>query len=57
LTESFTITLRPEPGVRDPVIALRSLLKVALRQHGLKCVKLAPAPKIQPQPKETRYEP
>jgi hypothetical protein len=34
---TFTITLRPEPGV-DPVQALRALLKVTLRRFGLKCV-------------------
>jgi hypothetical protein len=33
---SFTIVLRPEPGV-DPIPALRAVLKGALRQHGLRC--------------------
>ena len=34
---TFTLELRPEPGV-DPVLALRALLKVALRRFGLRCV-------------------
>jgi hypothetical protein len=38
----FTITLRAEPGVQDPVRELKALLKVALRQHGLKCLLCAP---------------
>jgi len=33
----FVLELRPEPGV-DPVLALRALLKVALRRFGLRCV-------------------
>jgi hypothetical protein len=36
---SFVLELRPEPGV-DPVLALRSLLKAALRRFGLRCVSL-----------------
>ena len=38
---SFTIVLRPEPGVADPVIALRRFLKLALRTFGLKAVAVA----------------
>jgi len=34
---TFTLELRPEPGV-DPVLALRALLKIALRRFGLRCV-------------------
>ena len=34
---TFVLELRPEPGV-DPVLALRALLKVALRRFGLRCV-------------------
>ncbi|PWT93558.1 MAG: hypothetical protein C5B56_00545 [Proteobacteria bacterium] len=34
---TFVLELRPEPGV-DPILALRALLKVALRRFGLKCV-------------------
>jgi hypothetical protein len=32
----FVLTLRPEPRT-DPLRALRSLLKVALRSYGLRC--------------------
>jgi hypothetical protein len=32
----FTLTLRPEPGV-DPINALRRVLKVLLRQYGMRC--------------------
>jgi hypothetical protein len=32
----FTLELRPEPGV-DPVLALRALLKAALRRYGMRC--------------------
>jgi hypothetical protein len=34
---TFTITLRPEPGV-DPVLALRALLKMTLRRFGMRCI-------------------
>ena len=34
---TFTLELRPEPGV-DPVLALRALLKVALRRFGMRCI-------------------
>jgi hypothetical protein len=34
---TFTLVLRPEPDVADPVRALRALLKFALRRHGLRC--------------------
>ena len=34
----FTITLRPQPGVDDPVRALRAALKTLLRRFGLKAV-------------------
>jgi len=34
---TFTLELRPEPGV-DPVLAVRALLKIALRRFGLRCV-------------------
>jgi hypothetical protein len=34
---TFTITLRPEPGV-DAVPALRAVLKTLLRRYGMKCV-------------------
>jgi hypothetical protein len=34
---TFTVTLRAEPGV-NPILALRSLLKIALRRFGLRCV-------------------
>jgi hypothetical protein len=34
---TYAVTLRPEPGV-DPIRALRSLLKRALRNHKLRCL-------------------
>ena len=34
---TFTITLRPEPGV-DPIHALRAVLKSLLRRYGLRCI-------------------
>jgi hypothetical protein len=34
---TFTLELRPEPGV-DPVLALRALLKTALRRFGLRAI-------------------
>ena len=36
----FRLRLRPEPGVADPVRALRRLLKIALRRCGLRAVSL-----------------
>jgi hypothetical protein len=35
---TFTLTLRAEPGTGDPILALRALLKIALRRFGLRCV-------------------
>jgi hypothetical protein len=34
---TFVLELRPEPGV-DPVLALRALIKAALRRYGLRCI-------------------
>jgi hypothetical protein len=34
----FVLTFEPLPAVEDPIRALCSLLKQALRSHGLKCV-------------------
>jgi hypothetical protein len=34
----FVVRLRPEPGVADPVRALRAALKILLRRFGLRCV-------------------
>lgn len=34
---TLTLVLRPEPGV-DSIRALRALLKVTLRQSGLRCI-------------------
>jgi hypothetical protein len=31
------LELRPEPGV-DPVLALRALIKIALRRYGMRCI-------------------
>ena len=36
---TYTIIFRPEPKV-DAIKALRSLLKNALRRHGLRCVSI-----------------
>jgi len=33
----LVLELRPEPGV-DPVLALRTLLKIALRRCGMRCI-------------------
>jgi hypothetical protein len=35
--DTDVVKLRPLPG-RDPIKALRWLLKSAVRQHGLRCV-------------------
>jgi hypothetical protein len=35
---TFTIRLRPEPNVADPIKALRAALKVLLRRFGLKAL-------------------
>jgi len=35
---TFLIELRPEPGVDDPIRALRWALKELLRQHRLRCI-------------------
>lgn len=37
--ERFLVTLRPEPGVAG-LVALRGLLKVALRRFGLRCIRV-----------------
>jgi len=34
----FIVHLRPEPGVDDPIRALRLLLKTALRRYGMRCL-------------------
>ena len=34
----YRLELRPEPGVRDPILALRAALKCLLRTFGLRCV-------------------
>jgi hypothetical protein len=36
---TFVLRLRAEPGV-DAIRALRALLKVALRRHGLRCTSI-----------------
>lgn len=36
--QQFVIILRPEPGVTDPALELRRLLKKALRNYRLRCV-------------------
>ena len=35
---TFILHFRPEPGVDDPIRALRLLLKTASRRYGLRCV-------------------
>jgi hypothetical protein len=35
----FVLTLQPLPGV-DPIRSLRWVLKVLIRQHGMRCVNL-----------------
>jgi hypothetical protein len=35
---TFTLQLRPEPGVEHPILALRALLKVARRRFDLRCI-------------------
>ena len=47
--ERFILTLRPDPSGRDhlkrkPVIRLRALLKICLRQFGLRCVSVVVEP-------------
>lgn len=39
---AFTVTFRAEPGV-DATLALRALLKRALRSHGLRCIAIEAA--------------
>ena len=34
---TYMLIFRPEPGV-DPILALRALLKIALRRFGMRCV-------------------
>jgi hypothetical protein len=36
----FVVTLRPEKHCLEPVRALRAVLKLALRSHGLRCVEV-----------------
>jgi hypothetical protein len=39
----YTIQLRPEPSCANPILALRGLLKVALRAYRLRCVSVTEA--------------
>lgn len=34
----FVVVLRPEAGCAEPIVALRRLLKTALRVHRLRCI-------------------
>ena len=34
----YVVSLRPEPGVTDPVRSLKAALKTLLRRHGLRAV-------------------
>jgi hypothetical protein len=36
----FIAKFRAEPGVADPIKALRAMLKAALRRFGLRCVSI-----------------
>ena len=40
---SFALVLRPEPGI-EPRQALRQALRRLLRDHGLRCLKVAELP-------------
>ena len=40
----FSLVLRAEPGIADPLRELRQLLKLALRRHGFRCLLCAPEP-------------
>jgi hypothetical protein len=42
---TYTLTIRPEPGVDDEVRALRAWLKIGLRTFGLKCLEITPKEK------------
>lgn len=37
----FVVSFRCLPGVGNPTLALRSLLKIALRRFGLRCVRIS----------------
>ena len=39
----YVVRLRPEPSCANPTLALRGLLKVALRRHQLRCVSVTEA--------------
>jgi len=39
--ESITLKLRALPHAVPPEVRLRNLLKMALRQHGMRCVDVA----------------
>jgi hypothetical protein len=39
----YRLTLRPEPGI-NPVLGLRALLKVLLRAHGFRCLRVVEEP-------------
>jgi hypothetical protein len=41
---TFVLRLRPEPGCRHPIHALRRVLKFALRQCQLRCVEAQEIP-------------
>jgi hypothetical protein len=47
---TFTIQLRAEPGVADPMLALRRALKALLRAYGLRCTALRREPPLLEQP-------
>jgi hypothetical protein len=41
----LTIAFKPEPGVENPTLAIRALLKTALRRFGLRALSVEETPK------------
>jgi hypothetical protein len=47
-TETYSLLLRAVPGWRIPVdVRLRHLLRRALRDWGLRCIRIAPVPETE----------
>lgn len=42
---TYLVTIRPEPGIDDEILALRAWLKIGLRTFGLRCVSITPTEK------------
>jgi len=46
----FTLVLVAKPGASDPYLAIRALLKLALRRYGLRCTQAREiSPPLQPE--------